>query len=214
MPAIAVTGGIACGKSTVASRLIETLGERRVDVAHFDADASAHNFLRDDSEIRRHVINAFGASILNADGTISRKILREIITRRPENRVTLEQILHPAIRAEWASRANLARHSKQWFVAEIPLLFETGTQTLFDRVITVACSVQSQLNRLSERSWSEDQIQQILIAQSPTSAKIQIAHHVIWTDVRMNIVGSQTALLAESLLQTFAECSDFVQPIR
>jgi dephospho-CoA kinase len=205
MPAIAVTGGIACGKSTVSLQLVQAIRELHLDALYFSADACAHRLLRDDSSVRSAVLNTFGTSVLGPDHLISRQSLREIITEHPEKRSELEQILHPAIRSAWSHDAQRARSSSIWFVAEIPLLFETNAAPHFDQIVAVVCSQTSQQTRLANRGWSATQIREIVIAQAPTESKMLPAHYVIWTDVPMHIVGRQTALLAESLLHAFAE---------
>lgn len=205
MPAIAVTGGIACGKSTLSQHLVESLRERSAQVSYFSADDCAHELLIRDKIVRKSLLDCFGPVILRPDQTVSRPALREIITKDPEKRTELELILHPAIRKAWSLDAQTAKSSSEYFIAEIPLLFETSAAPFFNRIITVACSQASQYSRLTNRSWSPDQIREIVIAQAPAESKVLSAHYVIWTDVPMHIVGRQTALLAESLLQTFAE---------
>jgi dephospho-CoA kinase len=205
MPAIAVTGGIACGKSTLAQHLVQSLRGRRAQVSHFSADDCAHELLLKDKTVRKALLDCFGTGILRPDQTVSRQALREIITEDPQKRTDLERILHPAIRKKWSLDAQNAKSSSEYFIAEIPLLYETNAAPFFNRIIAVSCSQASQYSRLTNRSWSPDQIREIVIAQAPVESKVLSAHYVIWTDVPMHIVGRQTALLAESLLQTFAE---------
>ncbi|MEY5014714.1 MAG: Dephospho-CoA kinase [Verrucomicrobiota bacterium] len=214
MPAIAITGGVSCGKSTVASQLVSMLLARHALFSHFSADACAHQLLRENVAIREAVLCSFGSSVCDSDGDISRAKIREAITDFPEKRVQLEEILHPAIREAWQSNARAARKLDQFFVAEIPLLFETKAHSHFDVIITAACSPRSQHARLLQRNWTTQQIREILIAQASPESKVISAHFVIWTDVPIHIVGRQTALLADSLLHTFAKRSDFDQPSR
>ena len=204
MPAIAVTGGIACGKSTVWSSLLAVLRKNHFDAAGFCADSFSHQLLASDKDVRSRILGDFGQEATAPDGSICRASLRKVVTDRPEKRKQLERILHPIIREAWTHQAEIARTSRSWFVAEIPLLFESDVQHLFDKVVTVACSTATQMQRLLARAWTQKQIQEILIAQTPTEVKILGAHHVIWTDVPKHIVGRQTALLAKSLLNTFA----------
>ena len=210
MPAIAITGGIACGKST-ASRSLAPLLPKPIT---FSADECAHQLLDTSQEVQHSLLQHFGPSILTENGTVNRPTLRARITTNPVDRRFLESILHPRIRAAWLPLAARAREIGTWFVAEIPLLFETHAHPLFDAIITVACSPETQTTRLSARQWSAKQIREILIAQAPLADKVQLAHFVIWTDVPIHIVGRQTALLAESLLHTFAERSGSDQPSR
>jgi dephospho-CoA kinase len=210
MPAIAITGGIACGKSLV----LGSLAALPPNPSTFSADECAHQLLATSQEVQHSLLQHFGPSVLTEHGTVNRQTLRTRITTNPADRRFLESILHPRIRAEWLPLAARAREVGTWFVAEIPLLFETHAHPLFDAIVTVACSPETQTTRLSARKWSAEQIREILIAQAPLADKVQHAHFVIWTDVPIHIVGRQTALLAESLLHTFAERSDSDQPSR
>jgi dephospho-CoA kinase len=214
MPAIAITGGISCGKSTVVSQLVPMLRSRHALLSHFSADACAHQLLRESFAIREAVLRSLGPSVCDTNGDISRKKIRAAITDFPEKRIQLEEILHPAIREAWRSDALAARKLNQFFVAEIPLLFETKAHSHFDVIITAACSTRSQHARLLQRNWTTQQIREILFAQASPESKVTSAHFVIWTDVPIHIVGRQTALLADSLLHAFAKRSDFDQPSR
>ena len=116
----------------------------------FDADRAVH-LLHGDSEVRGLVTREFGAQAYSASGDLNRAWIRGIVFADAEKKRALEQILHPRIRRQWAAEAERWRNSHDLFFADIPLLYETGGETLCDRVVVVACSSELQLERLMER---------------------------------------------------------------
>ena len=117
---IALTGGIACGKSTLA----EALRARGGDV--IDTDEIAHSVLLPKGAAYKNVVDAFGPSILQADLSIDRKVLGRLVFADPLLRAKLNEITHPAIRSTWQrEREERARtHPTQSLAVMIPLLFE------------------------------------------------------------------------------------------
>ncbi len=168
MPAIGITGGIATGKSALVAELRRLLPEAEF----FDADQAARELTDRDPEVRALIASEFGPEIYSPEG-LNRAALRTIVFADPEKKQALEQILHPRIRRQWAVQAESRRESTELFFADIPLLYETGGETLCDRVVVVACSQRIQLQRLMSRS-SLDQAaaEQIVAAQMPLSEKI------------------------------------------
>jgi dephospho-CoA kinase len=115
----------------------------------------------------------------------------------PGKKLALEQILHPRIRRQWAVQAESRRESAELFLADIPLLYETGGETLCDRVVVVACSQRIQLQRLMTRSsLSQMEAEQIIAAQMPLAEKIGRADHVIWNNGPLAVLAAQAATLA------------------
>src|SRR5919108_305419 len=164
---VALTGGIATGKSHCLMEL-SALGAPVID-----ADALARNALA----------ARFGAGVLHADGSLNRGSLARIVFSDPRARAALEAIVHPEV----------YRHIREWFanlpistrvaVADIPLLFETGQEHEFDRVIVAACDPQEQVRRIMSRNGlSESDARARLAAQWPIAEKVARAYRVIWTD--------------------------------
>ena len=195
MPVLGLTGGIATGKSTFARALRSHLAAEC-----FDADACARELLRADFGVRDQVANAFGEDVFLPDGEPDRVRLRELIFADESRRRALEAILHPVIRSRWLALAEPHRGSATWFCVDIPLLFETGAQGEFDRIVVVACSESTQYERLrSARGLSDEMASRILAAQLDLRAKITQAHHLIWNDSTPACLDGQAALLARLL---------------
>ncbi len=143
MAAIGITGGIATGKSAFCDCL-----RRLVSATFFNADQAAHDLTDRDPEVQALIADAFGPEIYSGDGRLNRGLLRTIVFADPEKKLALEQILHPRIRRQWAVEAESRRDSTELFFADIPLLYETGGETLCDRVVVVACAPRIQRQRL------------------------------------------------------------------
>jgi len=98
-------------------------------------------------------------------------------------RKKLEGVLHPRIRKLWLAQIESWRKEDcSLAVVVIPLLFETRAESHFDKIISVACSANSQCERLSARGWPLENIQQRIAAQMPIEEKISRSHFVIWTE--------------------------------
>lgn len=191
MPVLGVTGGIATGKSSFTRLFL-----RHFPAEFFDADQCAHDLLANDEAIRAAVVETFGAAICDAAGRPDRAKLRSLVFQDESNRRRLEKILHPAIRDRWTARAGNARGGG-WFVADIPLLFETQAEARFDRIVVVACSPATQRRRLAEqRGLSAGLAEKIIHAQLDLPTKINQAHHVIWNDSTLSCLERQARLLA------------------
>ena len=193
MPAIGITGGIATGKSAFT----ETLRTLLPAATFFDADQAAHDLTARDAEVRRLIEDTFGADIYSAEGHLNRAALRTIVFADPGKKQALEQILHPRIRRQWAVQAESRRESTELFLADIPLLYETGGETLCDRLVVLACSRHIQLQRLMARSsLSHDAAEQIIGAQMPLADKIARADHVVWNNGPRAVLAAQAETLA------------------
>jgi len=140
---IALTGGIACGKSNIC-QLFETLGAEVISL-----DELSRQVVTPDSVGLNQLIERFGDGILNADKTLDRKALREILLTDKANQQLIEDILHPKILE--IMQMEIENCNKQIIIIEIPLLFEKNLAYLFDRVIIIDCNEQNQLKRLIKR---------------------------------------------------------------
>ncbi|HJY40671.1 MAG TPA: dephospho-CoA kinase, partial [Steroidobacteraceae bacterium] len=137
---IALTGGIASGKSAVAEEFA------KLGVPVLDTDQIARDVVAPGSPALGQLVAEFGPEILDGNGRLDRAHMRERVFGDPEQRRKLEAITHPAIRAELARRSAEAGGDYQIHV--IPLLVETGRADAYDRVLVVDCPEEAQLQRL------------------------------------------------------------------
>ena len=178
MPAIGITGGISTGKSTFCDCLREIVAAAKF----FDADLVARS-LAELPEVKQEILAQFGGGVFSPDGDLNRPKLRAIVFSDATKRHALEQILHPRIRRQWMAEAKKHRNSPDFFFADIPLLYETGGETLCERVVVVACSRKVQLDRLAKRkSLKGSEAEQMVNSQMPLEEKIKRADHVVWND--------------------------------
>jgi dephospho-CoA kinase len=178
MPAIGITGGISTGKSAFCDCLRELLPAAKF----FNADQAAH-LLVDLPEVKKQIRRKFGGGVFSNDGDLNRETLRAIIFGDAHKKRALEQILHPRIRRQWSTEAKTHRNSPDFFFAEIPLLYETDGERLCDRVVVVACSSQTQLHWLMERtSLERAAAEQMINSQMLLAEKIRRADHVVWNN--------------------------------
>src|SRR5438874_3233160 len=178
MPAIGITGGISTGKSTFCECVRGTLSTAKL----FNADQAAHALV-EFPEVQQEIRAEFGSGVFSRDGDLNREKLRAIIFGDAIKRCALERILHPRIRRQWRAEAKRHRNSPDFFFADIPLLYETGGETLCDRVVVVACSYKVQLGRLMERmSIKASEAKQMINSQMPLEEKIRRGDHVAWNN--------------------------------
>ena len=178
MPAVGITGGISTGKSTFCDCLREIVPAAKF----FDADLAARS-LPELPEVKQEILGQFGGGVFSPDGDLNRTKLRAIVFADAAKRRALEQILHPRIRRQWMAEAKKHRNSPDFFFADIPLLYETGGETLCERVVVVACSRNVQLDRLAKRkSLKRSEAEQMISSQMPLEEKIKRADHVVWNN--------------------------------
>lgn len=199
MPILGITGGVATGKTTFSHELQPRLG---ADL--FDSDGCARELLASDPGVRSEVAQHFGASVFASDGAVDRARLREAVFRDESERLALQQILHPRIRAQWTSLARSARIARQWLIVDIPLLFETNAEHFFDTIAVVASSREVQRRRLLERrALDERMAAAIVAAQLDLTCKIEKSHHVVWNDSSLQHLRGQAILFAGYLFQAY-----------
>lgn len=169
---IALTGGIASGKTAVA----EIFGGLGVPV--LDTDQIARDVVEPGAPALAQLIAEFGAEVLDASGRLDRAKMRERVFNDPSQRKRLEAITHPAIRAELARRSQEANGPYQVHV--IPLLVEGGRTSAYDRVLVVDCPEEEQLKRLMARDKADlEQAKRILAAQASRQRRLSVADDVI-----------------------------------
>ena len=192
MPAIGITGGISTGKSTFRDCLREIIPAAKF----FDADRAAHS-LAEFPEVKQEILGEFGGEAFSPEGDLNRAKLRAIVIGNATKRRSLEQILHPRIRRQWMAQAERHRNSPDFFFADIPLLYETGGESLCERVVVVACSHKVQLDRLVKRtSLKSSEAEQMINSQMLLEEKIKRADHVVWNNGdRATLMGQAKSLV-------------------
>jgi len=192
MAVIGITGGISTGKTSFCECLREIVPAGKF----FDADQAAHQLVDLDPEVKKEIRREFGTEVFSADGDLNREELRAIVFEDATKKRALEQILHPRIRRQWSTQAETHRNSPDFFFADIPLLYETGGETLCDRVVVVACSSKTQLRWLMERtSLERPAAEQMINSQMSLSEKIRRADHVVWNNGRRAALAVQARFL-------------------
>lgn len=184
---VALTGGIATGKTYVLEQF------RKRGVPCLDADALAHGATLPDTEVTRAIAARFGAEILTSDGEVDRSQLGSIVFADPTARRDLEAIVHPAVYRAIAAglRAFEIVGGHEMAVVDVPLLYETGHEGDFDRVMATVCTMPLQLERLMARGMSDEDVRRRLAAQWPGEEKARRADFVIRTDGTFDETDSQ-----------------------
>ena len=194
MAVIGVTGGIGSGKSTFSKMLADHLGARL-----FDADSAARELLESDPAVRQEITTELFAEAYTPDGKPDRAAIRRLVFHDPAAKARLESILHPRIRERWTQLAAECRQNATPLVVEIPLLFETGAERFFDRIVTVACSHETQLARTAARGLPRDEAESIIRSQLPLERKTTLAYFVVWNDGSLTNLENQASELAKIL---------------
>ena len=175
---VALTGGIATGKSHVRARC-EARG-----VPTIDADTLAREAVAPGSEGLAAVVARFGRGVLDAAGALDRRKLASIVFTDAAARHDLEGIIHPFVRAKataWFGGLDPQRHP--FAIADIPLLYETGSDRDYAAVVVTACDPETQVQRVMARdSVTEAEARMRVAAQLPIAEKIRRADYVINTD--------------------------------
>ncbi len=170
---IGLTGGIASGKSTVSRRFAE------LGVPVIDADVASRTVVAPGTPGLARVVQRFGGGILDADGRLDRRALRNLIFKDSSLRQALDAILHPLIRVEMEREA--AQAQAPYVVMAIPLLVEGGSAAKrVDRVLVVDADEPLQIQRLQARDGgSVEQARAILASQASRAARLAAADDVL-----------------------------------
>jgi dephospho-CoA kinase len=199
---VGITGGIACGKTTVSELLAEK------GAIPINADEIGHQLLKADSPVIDELINAFGREILGESGDVSRKELGAIVFKDKSARERLNAILHPLIIQRSRSRARQLVTEDPSCVAllDAPLLIEAGAYDSVDLIVVVTASPETQLQRTLERSraqnrpLTESEAQARIDSQMPVSEKVKYADVVIENDGTLEELNKQVDQLWDKLM--------------
>lgn len=193
MIVIGLTGGIGCGKSTVAE-LFEKL-----NVSVIDADAIARLLVNPDQPAYQQILAKFDRQILSPNQQFDRQKLRTIIFSDPLAKEWLEKLLHPLINDEIKKRLSAIKTG--YAIVVIPLLFETGPYDYLDRVLVVDCPESLQISRVKKRDQSNEQhVKKIILTQVDRQTRLQHADDVIYNDTDMASLETQVKKLHQQYL--------------
>jgi dephospho-CoA kinase len=172
---IAVTGSAGSGKSLVCQRF-KTIG-----LVTLDCDVIARQVVEPGTQGFKKIVETFGRTILQKQGTLDRTRLRNIIVDDARLRKKMENILHPQIIRQMVFQIENALYEKEKAVAvEVPLLFELGMEKQFDVTIVVASQDMDLVNRISQRdNVTKKDAQKMLNLQMSQADKMARADHII-----------------------------------
>jgi dephospho-CoA kinase len=191
---VGLTGGIASGKSTVASMLVEK------GAVHIDFDILAHEVQSPGEPAWQAVLDYFGRTVLNDDGTVNRERLGAIVFQDREKLQVLGRIVHPAVLEIWHCRLDqIERNLPAAIVlSDVPLLIEGGMEPLFDLVILLYIPSAEQIRRLMARNgYGEEEAARRLASQLPIGEKIRRADLTLRNEGTLE----ETQLLVDDLWQ-------------
>jgi dephospho-CoA kinase len=172
---VALTGGIASGKSTVADMFAD------LGVAIIDTDVVARKVVQPGQPALDEIRERFGNEVIDSAGNLDRRALRKLVFSDENARLDLEAILHPRIGAETRRQADTAPGPYQIIV--VPLLVGSPLLRFVDHVVVVDCDEELQVQRVMARdAESAEQARRILAAQASRAARLAIADDIIDND--------------------------------
>lgn len=195
---VALTGGIGSGKSTVADAF------SRLGIAIIDADIIARQVVEPHTPGLHAIAAHFGQSVINVDGTLNRRLLRERIFSQPAEKAWLNALLHPMIHQE--TQRQIAGSTSPYVLWVVPLLVENQLQHKADRILVIDVSPETQLQRTMLRdNVSREHAEQILAAQATREARLAVADDVIDNDGAPDRIASDVARLHAQYLTYAAQ---------
>jgi len=188
---LGVTGGMGCGKSTVAA-LFARAGFQRMD-----SDALIREQVLTLPAIKDQLRQRYGAGVVGSDGDVDRALLAQRVFANESELRWLEELTHPPLFRIWR-QAFAAAPGTAW-VVEVPLLFEKNLENWFDFTVCVACSPAQQLARLEQRGLPHALAEQRISKQLPLTRKIELADFVLWNEGTAQFLQDQVDHLIPAL---------------
>jgi len=201
MLSVGLTGGIGCGKSTVAAMMSE-LGCRVLN-----ADRMAHALIAPGEPAYDEIRRQFGPNVLAADGSIDRARLAAVVFADAAKLASLNAIVHPGVLRELDRELERLSRIDPHGVAviEAALLIESGYNQRLDRLVLVTCTREQQLERLTNpafgRAMSREQAEKRIAAQMPLEEKRKLAHDEIDCSGSLEYTKRQVRMLVEQFRQ-------------
>ncbi|HDS9361085.1 TPA: dephospho-CoA kinase [Enterobacter chengduensis] len=195
---VALTGGIGSGKSTVADAF------SRLGITIIDADVIARQVVEPNTPALKAIEARFGSTILNDDGTLNRRRLREYIFSDSSEKDWLNSLLHPIIHQE--TQRQIAASTSPYCLWVVPLLVENQLQKKANRVLVIDVSPETQIQRTMARDRvSREHAEQILSAQATREARLAVADDVIDNNGAPDAIASDVARLHAQYLKFAAQ---------
>jgi dephospho-CoA kinase len=192
---IALTGGIACGKSLAAS----ILSEKGFDV--IEADDIAKDLMQAGKAAYRDVKRAFGSKVIDGSGEIDRKVLGELVMGDTGLRLKLNEIVHPRVIEQWQSWLAERQGGDGVAVVVVPLLYEAGQGDGWDAVICVSARRDVQVERLAGRGITPEAAAKWLAAQMKLAEKMKMSDFVISNNGSIEILKQQIDSVMNKILE-------------
>ncbi len=193
---VAITGGVGCGKSTLA----EILNREGCEI--WDADEAVHALEASGGKLCETIRRNFGEAVMAPDGAVDRRALARQVFGDSTARKRLETIVHPPVRRElrkWLATPGGGKTGIK--VAVIPLLFEAGWHKGWDAILCVVCPETEQERRLLARGWTVNEARERIAAHWPQWRKAQAADVVFETGVHRKTLRQQALKWIEKLLE-------------
>lgn len=185
---VVLTGGIASGKTAVANEFVE------LGIVVIDTDQLSRDVVAPGTPGLSQISKEFGPEVIDDDGTLDRRKLRQLVFADSEKRRRLEAIVHPAVREELRRRSLTAESPYQ--IHAIPLFAEGGAKGDYDRVLVVDCPESLQIQRVMQRDQVDEvQARQVLAAQATRQQRLAIADDVIINDANIDSLRAQVTAL-------------------
>jgi dephospho-CoA kinase len=175
---IALTGGIACGKSSIIQIF------KKNAIAIIDLDVIARAVVKPKTQALSELVAHFGNGILNDDQTLNREALRQVLFENNANQKIIEEILHPKILEKM--QMDIEKLNVPLVVVEVPLLVEQNLSNLFDRAIVVDCDEQNQLKRLLKRENIDEKLAKTMISAQASRKQRLALSKKLPTDILEN----------------------------
>jgi len=175
---IALTGGIACGKSSVIQIF------KKNAIAIIDLDVIAREVVEPNTQALSELVAHFGNGILNDDQTLNREALRQVLFENNANQKIIEEILHPKILEKM--QMEIKKVKNRLVVIEVPLLVEQNLSNLFDRAVVVDCNEQNQLKRLLKRENIDEKLAKTMISAQASRKQRLALSKKLPTDILEN----------------------------
>ena len=175
---IALTGGIACGKSSIIQIF------KKNAIAIIDLDVIARAVVKPKSQALSELVAHFGNGILNDDQSLDREALRQVLFENNANQKIIEEILHPKILEKM--QMDIEKLNVPLVVVEVPLLVEQNLSNLFDRAIVVDCDEQNQLKRLLKRENIDEKLAKTMISAQASRKQRLALSKKLPTDILEN----------------------------